>query len=461
MTPAPTSVSQPEVTEPRLEATEKPLTVVPETVEPEAPPATPDETTTAMTARVFKAVSWYTAPEQSIVVTPIHYPKRFFDQATGTPGECSCGKPYLVDENGLVVKRSTKTRGICDSPGKHPLYNGFSQPGSEAQAKTVEEAKKLWSDGPWNIGAVVGKGTGLVVLDVDVRAGGLESMTKLTHVLNEDGAFDVMNTYRYFTSGGESRNSRGYHLYFKADPDHQDLWRGLRKLGAEILPGVEVKGGKSGGMVVASPSLHASGSVYDLDNTQLVIHELTLEDVNALIAAGARASGRVATPTYTVTPGGARPSFGAMAQSVGNAGVMFGGDLSWRSSPAEDDPSVSGYWSREVEYLFRTMTPARTYRSEHHNTLKSLIGGLMILHSPDPSVIDIDDLHRALDENKHYVPGDYMSMVIFIDSEVTVDKENRPAPWWGREDRRPDLIALTNAALKGQIEKINRRMSGR
>jgi hypothetical protein len=93
-----------------------------------------------------------------------------------------------------------------------------------------------------NIAIVTGRVSGLVVLDVDPGHGGAESLSKLeaTH-----GA--LPRTVEVVTGGG------GRHLYF-AHPGE------LVRSHAGLEQGLDIRG--DGGLVVAPPSLHASGQRY-------------------------------------------------------------------------------------------------------------------------------------------------------------------------------------------------------
>lgn len=123
----------------------------------------------------------------------------------------------------------------CRSPGKHPrTKNGVHD-------ATIDEAtiRRWWST--WrnaNIGIATGRG--LVVLDVDPRHGGDESLRRL---VKQHGP--LPQTVVAVTGGG------GRHFYFTSPETVRS-----RQLG----PGLELKG--EGSYVVAPPSLHVSGYRY-------------------------------------------------------------------------------------------------------------------------------------------------------------------------------------------------------
>jgi hypothetical protein len=131
-------------------------------------------------------------------------------------------------------------------PGdKRPLISGWKE------AATMDPAiiAAWWSQWPdANIGIVTGERSGLVVLDVDVATGGLESFEELKSCIS-----DWPDTLMVRTGSG------GLHVYFR-------MWDGIR-IGnsvSKLAPGLDIRG--EGGFVVAPPSLHASGNRYEWIN---------------------------------------------------------------------------------------------------------------------------------------------------------------------------------------------------
>jgi len=96
-----------------------------------------------------------------------------------------------------------------------------------------------WPDA--NMGVVTGAASGLVVLDVDPRHGGFDSLAVLEAVHGP-----IPPTVGAFTGGG------GEHLYFR----HPHTFVPCRP----IAPGLDLKG--DGGLVVCPPSVHVSGRHY-------------------------------------------------------------------------------------------------------------------------------------------------------------------------------------------------------
>ena len=145
-------------------------------------------------------------------VLPLHHP---------LGSACSCGKQG------------------CSSPGKHPkTERGFLDATTD-----LDVIEKWWSEDPnANIGVRTGHVSGIVVLDIDAKNGGLESWRDLQDF---NGRVDTMTS---FTGGG------GLHLFFDAPTED------LKSTSSQIAPGVDTKA--EGGYVVMPPSLHISGKRY-------------------------------------------------------------------------------------------------------------------------------------------------------------------------------------------------------
>ena len=137
-----------------------------------------------------------------------------------------------------------RTRGWSVVPieprGKRPLVRW-----EEFQARVPTRAEvTAWFD-RWpdaGVGIVTGSVSGLVVVDVDPRHGGAEALAEL-----ESAHGALPSSVESETGGG------GRHLYF-AHPG------GVVRNRVGLAPGIDLRG--DGGMVVAPPSLHASGRRY-------------------------------------------------------------------------------------------------------------------------------------------------------------------------------------------------------
>lgn len=138
--------------------------------------------------------------------------------------------------HGMVRGRCTCGR-TCDTPGKHPI--GALVPRGVHDATCDVVVLRGWFR-RWPTANVGIATASLVVIDVDPRAGGNESLERLVQQL---GA--LRDTPTVETGGG------GTHYYLRPVPG---------PLRGSLGPGIDVK--HVGGYVVAPPSLHVSGRRY-------------------------------------------------------------------------------------------------------------------------------------------------------------------------------------------------------
>ncbi len=145
----------------------------------------------------------------------------------------------IFPSHGVVGNICTCGSVECGSPGKHPRIREWQK-----LASTDETViRKWWKAWPTaNVCIATGRMSGLVVIDVDPRHGGDESLIQLTGV---DPTFAETPTSR--TGGG------GCHFFF-AYPGRRTVNR------VNLLPGIDLRG--DGGFVVVPPSLHVSGKEY-------------------------------------------------------------------------------------------------------------------------------------------------------------------------------------------------------
>jgi putative DNA primase/helicase len=153
-----------------------------------------------------------------LAVFPCHYAV-----IKGT-ARCSCGKPN------------------CADAAKHPYQrhapNGFKN------ASTDSAKIKRWIDGPYNIGITTGRISGIVVIDVDPRHGGDESLARLEA---EYGPLPL--TWRALTGGG------GEHVSFRYPARH------IPTRTSPFARGIDIKG--DGGYIIAPRSRQISGRYYE------------------------------------------------------------------------------------------------------------------------------------------------------------------------------------------------------
>jgi Bifunctional DNA primase/polymerase, N-terminal len=174
-----------------------------------------------------------------------------FDLQPGNPDRTEmameyAGRGWHVFPLHTPDERGCSCRHDCPSPGKHPrtihgLHDATTDP------HQIELWWRMWPTA--NIGIATGAASGLVVIDIDPRNGGDESMLALETIIGP-----LSGTVTANTGGG------GTHLYYAhpANPRWPTPSRGAA-FGAE-LPGIDVKA--DGGYVVAPPSSHTSGRNY-------------------------------------------------------------------------------------------------------------------------------------------------------------------------------------------------------
>jgi hypothetical protein len=130
----------------------------------------------------------------------------------------------------------------CPDPGKHPTTpHGFNDASSD-----LERIAELFTRWPGdNVGHKTGRASGTVIIDVDPRNGGMQTLRGLQV---EHGYLPP--TRLHATGGG------GFH-YVLGYPE------GVKELPSRTIgPGVEVK--VDGAGVVLPPSIHASGGRYEV-----------------------------------------------------------------------------------------------------------------------------------------------------------------------------------------------------
>ena len=137
----------------------------------------------------------------------------------------------------------THKGGDCASPGKRPLLGGWQR---RREPLSRAEIMEQWAGE--HAGRNVGVSCdGLLVFDCDTR-GGVDGPEELAALFEAHGG--VLPPATVGTGGG------GLHFYFRLPESALGVGNSAGKLG----PGIDVK--SSGGMVVAPPSVHASGRRY-------------------------------------------------------------------------------------------------------------------------------------------------------------------------------------------------------
>lgn len=105
-----------------------------------------------------------------------------------------------------------------------------------------DQVRRWWREWPdANIGIACGEASGLFVVDVDGPGG-------------EASLAELLATHGPLPLTAEVRTGKGRHLYFRHFP-------GARNSASKLGPGIDTRG--EGGYVVAPPSIHPSGAVYE------------------------------------------------------------------------------------------------------------------------------------------------------------------------------------------------------
>jgi hypothetical protein len=130
----------------------------------------------------------------------------------------------------------------CEDAGKKPRILKWQERATTDEA-TIREWWRKWPDA--NVGLAMGAASGLIALDVDPRHGGDASLTELIEQYGE-----LPQTMRAATGGG------GQHLLFQY-PEGATIRNSASSLGE----GLDVRG--EGGFIIAPPSVHESGRVYE------------------------------------------------------------------------------------------------------------------------------------------------------------------------------------------------------
>ena len=144
---------------------------------------------------------------------------------------------HAVDDEGACACAKGPA---CPHSGKHPTTpHGFNDASSDPER--IAELFTRWPGG--NVGHKTGRASGTVVIDVDPRNGGMETLGRL------QAEHRYLPPTRLHATGGS-----GFH-YMLGFPE------GLKELPSRIIgPGVELKADGTG--VVFPPSKHASGGKY-------------------------------------------------------------------------------------------------------------------------------------------------------------------------------------------------------
>lgn len=148
---------------------------------------------------------------------------------------------YVVPFHGMKRRECTCGSAGCKNPGKHPILKDWPSRASV----DVDEIAGWWLDHPDANIAVVAGPSGLLVVDVDDRHGGWDSLDEML----EATEYEAWETVTSLTGGN------GAHFLFK-----NTLPIGARKHIA-FKPGIDILVGNAA--FLAPGSAHASGNTYE------------------------------------------------------------------------------------------------------------------------------------------------------------------------------------------------------
>jgi|CZKF01.1.fsa_nt_gi hypothetical protein len=169
--------------------------------------------TTLKAALDYAACGW--------LVIPLNNPKQ---------GVCSCRKKG------------------CSSPGKHPRTEHGLNDGSK-DPKQIARWWEKWPDA--NLGILTGQESGLLVLDVD----GVDGKASLQALTAAHGSLPPTLCSKTGRKGTDGKRA-GCHYYFRAP-----VGVAIRNSAGTLGKGLDIRA--DGGYVVAPPSLHPSGLLYE------------------------------------------------------------------------------------------------------------------------------------------------------------------------------------------------------
>ncbi|MDQ2839330.1 MAG: bifunctional DNA primase/polymerase [Actinomycetota bacterium] len=169
--------------------------------------------------------------------------------ARETPGDPELGWPVLPVAGMVGGTCGCRARARCAHPAKHPLIKD----GTRSATVSVGQVRDWWRYWPWaGIGIVTGARSQLVVVDVDPRHGGHDTLGLLVERRELSAATLTART-----------GSGGLHLCYRLPAGHKAANTSGRLPGVGDTPGIDVRG--DGGYIVAAPSSHRSGDRYRWD----------------------------------------------------------------------------------------------------------------------------------------------------------------------------------------------------
>ncbi len=261
----------------------------------------------------------------------------------------------LVLNHGIADGQCTCADGSnCQKPGKHPAHRGWL----DTDLSVEDVAEHLRAAPNLNLGILTGAASGLLVLDVDPRNGGLATLAQLQAEL---GSLPETPTAR--TGGG------GPHYYFRCP--HPEVKSPANGLG----PGVDIRCARA--QVVAPPSMHASGQQYAWEPGHSP-DEVPLAALPDAWMARMLNSKQRQAPTTKCDPGVSRLADDAVLYSARSAANADKFEALWRGESPSGDRSADdlgfcrmlAFWCnkdpKQMDRLFRRSGRTRAKWTEVH-----------------------------------------------------------------------------------------------
>jgi hypothetical protein len=157
-------------------------------------------------------------------------------------------------EKGLFVlpicppKSYLKNTKLEGKSGKLPISVTAFLKASNQQNKVIELFKKHKHS---NVGILTGIKSGLIIIDVDYKYGGKESLSKFN-----------------FPKTRAVETGNGMHLYYR----HPGKGTFVPSIWNKLAPGIDIKGDQS--CATLPPSIHASGTIYKWVNEDAPVADL-------------------------------------------------------------------------------------------------------------------------------------------------------------------------------------------
>ena len=247
-------------------------------------------------------------------------------------GDCACPKTSKSrDGNG----------GRCGAAGKHPR----TPRGVTDATVDIQQIERWWKHAPMaNIGVATGAKSGIVVVDIDPRNGGDNSLAEL---LREHG--ELPDTPMALTGGG------GQHYLFRWPGEDGNLHLtqpGYRVIGRPLAQGIDIK--SDGGYIVVAPSTHISGRTYEWEAT-CHPNDIPIAALPNWISERLTRKGDYKKSNQRVTDGW----MGAAFQAAGWLRHGLGPDKAAVRCPWEDDHTSGGAGSPSSTVVYAPM-PGKT-----------------------------------------------------------------------------------------------------